>query len=175
MEVGDIFDYPIFRLLWFLAFAGIFFYRDFPKPEWKRYLGLPLYWLFILFFGYFGISGMMAAGMSEIFGKFTDSGTVHSDLADQLTITSLCLLFLYRLFSRYMPHDESTLWAEGFIKGIVTSYIAFNLLFYAFMGYLSVDKAPKLEAFSGTLVAYLVLLGVFFADFVLWFMRQKSD
>jgi len=173
MDINEIFDLPIVRLLWFLAIVGVFFYRDLPKAKWKIYQVL-LYWTFILFFGYFGIAGMMTAGMAELFVRFTESSKINPDLADQLTITSLCLLFLYRLFSRYVKHDESTTWLEESIKGIVTSYVAFNLLFYAFLSYLSVEKAPKLEAFSFTLLSFIALFVVFISDLALWVIKRET-
>jgi len=169
--MNEIFELPIYRLLWFLAIVGIFFYRDLPKAKWKSYQAL-LYWLFILFFGYFGIAGMMTAGISCFLVGFTEGGTINPDLADQLTITSLCLLFLYRLFSRYMKSDESRAWLEESVKGIVTSYIAINLLFYAFWDYLTVEKIPKLEEFSFTALSLAVLFVVFVLDLVLWFKRR---
>jgi len=43
--VTSICDFPAFRFLFFLTIAGVFFYRSFRMPEWKWYIGLPIYWL----------------------------------------------------------------------------------------------------------------------------------
>src|SRR5438132_5094586 len=102
MDHFDIVDFPAFRFLFFLTIAGVFFYRSFPKPEWKWYIGLPIYWLYILFV-YFGFSGMISAGLGDVLKGHTRPKT---DVDAQLTITSIILLFGYRLLSRYIGSDE---------------------------------------------------------------------
>lgn len=170
MDAEYIFEHPLFRMLIFLAFVGYFFYRDYPNPESKWYT-LLVYWLFILFL-YCSISGMITAGVFVLFGKYIESSTVSQALEKQLTITSLGLLFLYRLFSRYIISDESTRWSADFIKGIIMPYIAFFALFYAFSDYLG--TTPKLVAFSETSMAFIVLGICFVADFLLW-VNKRSD
>lgn len=102
-----------------------------------------------------------------------ENTTVSPALENQLTITSLGLLFLYRLFSRYINGDESTRWSADFIKGIITSYIAIFALFYAFSDYL--DTTRRLEAFSGTPMAFIVLGLCFAADVLLWVNKRSSE
>ena len=170
MNPENILDYPIFRMVWFLAFVGIFFYSDYPKNTWKWYFGLPVYWLFIAFF-YFGISGMMSAGMLTLFGPDDENSASNSALADQITITSLGLLFLYRLFSRYKSADESTIWATDFIMGIVMTYVGINALFYGFSDYLV--NGRKLEEFSGTTIAFVWLAIFFVLDFLFWLKSRR--
>jgi len=176
MDLEIILEHPIFRMLFFVGLAGIFFYRDWPKrgkSKWYQYLVLPVYWLYVLGFGYYGLSGMVSAGVSELFSKYAENGAISPALVEQLTITSLGLLFLYRLSSRYEVRDEKTNWTADFIKGVVVSYIAISALFYAFADYLV--ESPKLESFSGTPWAY-ALLGIFFTiDFLLWFAARKTE
>src|SRR5688572_2083313 len=85
MNSFDVFELPPIRLLLFLAVTGVFFYRSFPKPEWKWYFGLPVYWVYVLFF-YFSYAGMMSAGLADVL-----KGRLHGQAAIEtpLTITSL--------------------------------------------------------------------------------------
>ena len=166
MDVEYFFD-PLYRMLIYLVVMGIFFYHDYPKAKSKWYW-LLFYWLIILLL-YYGISGIITAGVSELFSKYSENSTVSPALENQLTITSLGLLFIYRLFSRYIISDESTIWAVDFIKGIVMPYIAFSVLFYAFSDYLGTTH--RIETFSGTPMAFIVLGICFAADFLLWNIR----
>lgn len=163
-------DYPIFRILAFIALTGMFFYRDWPGAKWRWYV--PFYWLGILFIGYYGLSAMVSAGVSELFIKYTDSGNMNRALEDQLTFTSLGLLFLYRLFSRYEVASEKTKWATNSIKGIITAYLAVGALFFGFADYLVVS--PKLEVFSRTPLAYSMCGILCIADFGFWFWTRKT-
>ena len=171
MDTEPFFEHPLFRMLIFLAMVGYFFYRDSPNPE-SEWYKLLVYWLFILFL-YYSISGMITAGVFVLFGEYIENSTVSPALEKQLTITSLGLLFLYRLFSRYINGDESTRWSADFIKGIITSYIAIFALFYAFSGYLGTTR--KLEAFSETPMAFIVLGICFVADFLLWVKKRSYE
>jgi len=117
VDPTDFAAWPPLRLLWFLAITGVFFYRSFPKPEWKWYVGLPVYWLYVLLF-YFGYAGTMSAGLVDF---FKDRVLRPADIEGPVTITSLILLLFFRYFSRYSRADESTEWAAEFIKGILLS------------------------------------------------------
>jgi hypothetical protein len=168
MESFEIVDVPAFRLIFFLAITGVFFYRSYPKPEWKWYLGLPIYWLYVLFF-YFGYAGMISAGLSDGFKGYLNP---QVNIEDQLTITSIILLFVYRFFSRYLAADESTEWAAEFIKDILTTSLVLSGLFFAFLPYIL--HAPRLEAFSQSWTAYLTLGICVGTDFVLWFIKRRN-
>lgn len=171
IELTQIMQHPIIRMLVVITFMGIFFNRDLPGAKSKWYY--VFYWLlFILFFGYYGLSAMVSAGVSELFSKYGESGTVSPALENQLTITSLVLLCIYRVSSRYLKTEKNK-WTADFIKGILISYLTISALFYAFADYLV--ESPRLEAFSGTPLAYGTLGIVFTIDFVCWLRTRKTD
>jgi hypothetical protein len=161
-------NWPPYRLLVFLAIAGVFFYRSLPRARWTSWRGrfrLLVYWLIVFFF-YFWFAGIMGAGFAEVLKAYAKAGV---DLEEQITITSLVLLFLYRLFSRYIPaHDESIDFVAEFLRNILIAYLAVSVLFYAFLAYLDLERVPQTELFkysAWTYITYVLCVG---ADLSLW-------
>jgi hypothetical protein len=67
-----------------------------------------------------------------------------------------------------VPREEdSTKWLLDSVVGVVTPYVALSTLVYGFSGYLT--AAPKLEYFSKTPLAWVVLAAAFSLDVGLWF------
>jgi hypothetical protein len=166
-------NWPIFRILVFLAFAGVFFYRSFPRARWTTWMGrfgLLVYWLIVFSF-YFGFAGIIGGGFAEVLKPYAKAGV---ELEEQITITSLVLLFLYRLFSRYISApDESIDFAAEFLRGILTAYLAVSVLFYAFFSYLDLERIPQTELFkysAWTYITYVLCVG---ADLGLWLLKQR--
>jgi hypothetical protein len=174
MEDWTIFKMPAFRILVFIAIVGIFFYKDLPKVNqgssktWKSYVGLVFYWLWIAFL-YYALSQTTATGTYEL---LSTQSTPTSDLIEQITITSLILLFLYRLFSRYFPADESIRFAEDTIRDFIVSYLAISFIFYAFEEYLG--RRPQPVYFSNTGWVYAVWAIAVLLDFLLWLVTKPS-
>jgi hypothetical protein len=123
-----------------------------------------------VFFCYFSFAGIIGAGFAKILNAYAKAGV---DLEQQITVTSLVLIFLYRLFSRYYnATDESIDFAAEFLRGILTAYLAVFALLLAFSSYL--EHAPQTELFKYSAWSYITYVLCVGADLVLWLLKQRT-
>jgi TRAP-type uncharacterized transport system fused permease subunit len=174
MEDWTIFKMPAFRILVFLAIVGIFFYKEQPRAHqssnkmWRSYVWLALYWLWIALL-YYALAQTMSSGTYELLAR---QSTASPELIEQITITSLILLFLYRWFSRYFDADESIRFAEETIRDFIVSYLAISFIFFAYQEYLGGKSQPVY--FSNTGWVFAVWGIAVLLDFLLWLGNKPS-